>query len=136
MQASHKSRACTADDLPWMMSLGYEKYGPYDPGRTLVHLIECLRSERTLMLRTDDAFLIATRISPVWGGRDQCHLMLLCAKDGGHWQSIGLLRESIAWAKEHKCESWWFGSETKTDVSALAKRVGGKQVHPRFKIEL
>lgn len=132
-----RMREVTADDLPWIMTTGYERYGPYDPGRTLVYLLECIRSPRSLFIRSDKAFVIAVDIMPVWRGRNgECHVLLCCAIDGGHWEASRLLKETIRWARDRKCAKWFFGSETDTDVSALAKYVGATKPQHRYCIDL
>lgn len=130
-------RRITPDDLPWMMSLAYERYGPYDPGGTLLFLLESLRSPRALMIRSEDAFLIAATVAPPWYPKQrECHVAFLCAKAGCHWQAIKLLRESVQWARLQGCVRWRFHSETDHDVGALCRRIGASPDTPRYRIDL
>jgi len=136
-QGTREVRRVAVDDLPWAMSLGYRRYGAYDPGKTLLYLAEVLSAPQALFIRTDDAFLLAAIITPVWrSDGPECNVLALCSEPGAHWQAIRLLRRSVGWAKERGCRSWWFASETHYDISALAKRVGAVVAHPRYRIDL
>lgn len=130
-------RAVTVDDIPWILSLGYRRYGAYDPGKMLVYLLNAVRNPDGLLIRTDDALCISALILPVWRtSPHECHVIAAVAEKGKHWQLVRLLKRSLAWARERGCDKWIFGSETDTDVSALAKRVGGIPFNPRYRIEL
>jgi hypothetical protein len=135
-QDAREIRALTVDDVPWLMSLAYKRYGPYEPGKILVYLLETLRNRDALCLRTGRAFMIAGLIMPIWRTENpECNIIALCAEEGAHWEAVKLLRRSVDWARERQCRKWWFGSETKHDISALAKRVGGTECRPRYEIE-
>ena len=78
-------RRIILDDIPWMLSLAYERYGPYDPGGVLLFLLQAHKSPDMLLLRTAQAFLVANRVAPPWWPkRFECHVMGLCAKAGAH----------------------------------------------------
>jgi hypothetical protein len=130
------TRRLTVDDLPWALSLGYRRYGPYDPGKILIYCMDAMRSRRALFIRTDRAFLLAALILPVWADTgDECNVLALCTEEGAVWEGVRLLRRSVRWARDNGCKKWWFGSETKHDVSKLAQRVGAEVTHPRYRIE-
>ena len=127
------------DDIPWMMSLAYERYGPYDPGGALLFLLQGLKSESTVMLRSyrKDAFLIASWIAaPWWPNKRECHLVFLCARTGAHWQAVKLLRESIVWARLQGCTRWRFHSDTENDIGALCRLLKAREDSPRYVIDL
>lgn len=129
----------TADDIPWILSLGYERYGPYDPGGVLLMLLQGLRSEATLMIRSEpkNAVLVANYVTPPWyPNRRECHVMFLVSKSGAHWQAMKLLRESVAWARLQGCARWRFHSETAHDVGALCRYVGAREDSPRYVVDL
>lgn len=129
-------RACTAADLPWVMSLAYRRYGSYDPGKILVFLLNVMQNQQALFLRADGAFIIASATEPIWGNELECHVVFLCAAEGAHWQAVQLLQESVEWARAKGCRKWQFGSETENDIGALAKRVGAQPGWPRYWMEL
>lgn len=135
-QQASDVRHLTVADLPWMMSLAYSRYGPYDPGRALTYLLNVLQDQFALCIRSAESFLIASRVVPLWGTPPECHIVFLCAAPGAHWQAITLLRQSVAWARDNGCCKWWFGSETRFDVRSLAKRVGAQEAWPRYKLDL
>lgn len=137
LQESRNSvRVCTAADLPWVMSLAYRRYGPYDPGKVLRFLVSAIDDPKGLLLRSDEAFLIASAYEPMWSNTPECNVLFLCAEEGAHWQTISLLQTSIDWARAKACCKWWLGSETESDIGALAKRVGAEPTWPRYKLEL
>jgi hypothetical protein len=130
-------RRVVPDDLPWLLSLGYRRYGPYDPGRTLAYLLDAMRNPNGLFIRADRAFCLSALIMPVWSSTElECHVIALCADTGGVWEAAKLLRESVTWAKVHKCRKWRFGSETNFDVGPLARWLGAVEEQPRFRIDL
>lgn len=130
-------RLVTADDLPWLLSLASERYRHFDPGRTLVWLINVLRNPNMRITRMEDAFCICSILTPAWHPKEsECHVLFLCAAKGAHWQALNLLRESTHWARERECVRWWFCSETDNKIDALAKRVGAEPAVMRFKLDL
>ena len=130
-------REATADDVPWIMSLGYSRYGPYDPGPVLSHIIHLIRSDHALFIRNDRAFAIGTLFVPPWRlTPPECNVLMLCSEPGAVWDAVRCLRRVVSWAKDKGCIKCWFGSETEYDISAVAKRVGGVQEQPRFRIDL
>src|SRR5215475_8211559 len=92
-------RELTVNDLPWCLSLGHRRYGNYDPGGALSFLAAIFRSPDALCIRTANAFLIASHVvGPPWRPDEpECHVMVLCAEVGAHWEAARLLRRSVAW---------------------------------------
>lgn len=130
-------RRCTIDDLPWILSLGYHRYGPYDPGPVVLRIAQIIASPDTYIMRTDHALCIATLDSPVWRVKAiECHVMILAAYEGYHWEAVKLLKGSVQWAADRDCYRWWFGSETSSEVDAICKRVGAEVGSTRYKIEI
>lgn len=135
--AAKPRRCCTIDDIPFILSLAHDRYRPFDPGRTLVWLLECLRNPSMLLLRDDDAFLIASIATPSWHPKESgCHVIFLCAREGKHWQAVKMLRHSIEWAREKNCVDWWLSSETEYKIDAMAKRMGAKAEVLRYRLDL
>jgi hypothetical protein len=129
-------RVANVEDIPWMLSVGYRVYGPYDPGPVLTYLVALLRNNDAQILRTDKAISVATLFKPPWSSVPECNVVALCAIDGAVWDAVRLLKATIIWARARGCAKWWFGSETNTDISAIAKRVGGVRILPRYRIDL
>jgi hypothetical protein len=88
-----------------------------------------------LPIRTDDAFLVTLiSVIPWLPSNWEANVVMCCAEDGKGWQCITLLRESIAWAKRHKCSEWRFRTETTYDIGPLARRVGGLPLPPCYAV--
>jgi hypothetical protein len=130
-------RTLVLDDLPWCLSLGHRRYGSYDPGGALSFLAAAFRAPLMLCIRTDNAFLVASSVTAPWRPKEpECHVMVLCAEQGAHWEAARLLRRSVAWAREQGCVRWRFHSETSNMVDSLCVWVGAKQDSPRWVLDL
>ena len=130
-------RRVKIDDLPFVLSLGYERYPPFDPGRMLSWLAATLQNPQALAIRTDHAFLIGSIAIPVGQPKDRgFHVLYVCAAEGHHWETVRLLRDSISWARGSGCMEWWVSSETAVDIEPLAKRVGAKPRVMRYRLDL
>lgn len=130
-------RTLTANDLPWGLSLAWERYAPFDPGAAVLFYLAVLKSETTLRLRTDHAFLIATITNAPWQPTEkECSVLILCAAPEHHWDAVKLARESLAWSRAHKCKRWCFTSNTTHNVGALCLRIGARPRQPRYCVEM
>jgi len=130
-------RRCGIDDLPFILSLAYERYRAFDPGRTLIWLAQTLQNPLSLMLRAERAFLIASIAVPAWHPNEkEAHVLFVCAGDGYHWQACTLLRQSVDWARGQGCVSWHVSSETEYDIEPLARRLGAEPWVTRYKLRL
>lgn len=130
-------RTITFDDIPWVLSLAYERYRPFDPGTTLTWLVQILRRPEALAIRSDNAFLIANIVTGVWQPKERdCHVIFCCAADKHHWEAVRLVKQSVTWARGCGCRKWWFSSETDFDVEPLALRAGAKPDVMRYSIDL
>lgn len=126
-------------DLPWVLSLGYECYGPYDPGGVLQFLLGAINNPNILAIRSEDknaALAAHINIPPWYPKSPECNVLLVCARKGSHWQAVKLLRESVAWARLRGCVIWRFHSDSVHDVGALAKRVGARNDTARYIMDL
>src|SRR5262249_24364993 len=131
-------RDLTVDDLPWCLSLGHRRYpATYDPGGALSFLAIVIRNPSALTIRSADAFMVAHYVhGPAWRPNEpECHVMLLCADMGAHWQAAKLLRRSVELAKQRGCVRWRFHSETEANIDGLARWVGARQDSPRWVID-
>lgn len=121
------SWAISFDDLPWVLSLAHRRYTHTpDPGTTLAWLARIIQSpDVASAIRSDGAFCVATlNVPPWWPDERECHVSVLVADKGCHWQAISLLRETIQWARVRGCVRWYLSSETDVDFGLLAQRVG------------
>ena len=130
-------RTITFDDIPWVLSLAYKRYRPFDPGTTLTWLVGILRRPDALAIRTDHAFLIANIVTGIWQPDERdCHVIFCCAADKHHWEAVRLVKQSVTWARGTGCRKWWFSSETPYSVEQIALRVGAKPDVTRYSIDL
>lgn len=125
------------DDVPWLLSLAYKRYGAFDPGWVLLRLAEAMsRKHDWLVARSARAFVIANLFLPPWREcQPECNIVVLCAEPGAVWDAVRVARYSVEWAKEKGCLHWWLGSETSYDISPIAKRIGASQAMPRFRMD-
>ena len=130
-------RPITADDVPWVISLGSRRYsGEYDPGGGLVALAQAMRLSTALAIRSDHGFLVANILQSVWAPKKrECHVLAICCEEAHPWDAVKLLRASVEWAREQKCLRWLVSSETEHSITRLAWRVGAHAM-PFYGIEL
>ena len=130
-------RRIGVDDLPFVLSLGYERYRPFDPGRMLLWLATMLKSPDTLAIRTNHAFLIGSIATPIGQPNERgFHVLYICAAPWYHWEAVKLLRDSVSWSRGCGCQEWWVSSETDVDIEPLARRMGAKPAVMRYKLDL
>ena len=130
----------TENDLHWLISLGKKRYGSqYDYG-TVEGWYRNIVLKSPLMFRsarTQNAFAISMLSCLPWTPSEfECNVVFICADEGAMWESMKLLRDSIAWARQRKCTKWKLSSDTDKDVYMMAKRLGATEVSPRFTLEL
>jgi hypothetical protein len=125
----------TPEDLPWALSLAWDRYQSFDPGAAAIFFLNCCKSAVTLKIRRPNAFLIATIVNAPWEPKQkECHGLVLCAAPGHHWEAVSLLRQSVVWSHQQGCARWWFTSDL-SSIDALCRRVGAKR-ETRYTIEL
>ena len=90
-----------------------------------------------LPVRLESAFLIAAlNIIPWVPGELEANVVLVVADDGAMWQALDLLRFSIDWAKKRRATEWRLTSETEVELGPFAKRLGAKELSPRYCLRL
>lgn len=130
-------RVIALDDIPWVLSLAYKRYRPFDPGTTLTWLVNIVRRPDALAIRTEHAFLIANIVTGIWQPDErECHVIFCCAAERHHWEAVRLIKQSVTWARGCGCQKWWFSSETPHDIAPLALRVGAKPSVMRYCLDL
>lgn len=132
-------RLLDVDDLPWLHSVFRKRYPNHDAATTerwfrAVVVREVLN---IFAARTDDALVVAlATVTPWLPGEPEVNIVCICADDDAGWQVINLLRASIEWARKRNAVCWRITSDTDYDVSPLAMRVGAREVHQRFELDL
>lgn len=133
-------RLLDVDDLPWLHYLFGKRYPKhYDQATTerWFRAIVVKDPLHTYAARTDDSFLVAiTSVHPWIPSEPEVNVVGICAEEDCTWQVVKLLRSSIDWARKRNAARWRINTDTGYDVGALAFRVGAREVHPRFEIDL
>lgn len=121
-----------------MLSLAHRRYTKKpDPGTLLSWLIGAMSSFNAYVVRTDHALIVATIYSPPWWPDDkECHVVVLVADKGHHWDAVRLLRRSIGWARIRKCTKWRIDSETEHELGPLANYVGAGATGKKYTLDL
>lgn len=130
---------CTENDVQWLISLGKKKYGLAYDYVTTEGWFRNIVLKSPLMFypaRTANAFIICMMSVEPWTPSDfVCNVVFICADDGAMWEAMKLLRASIEWAKQRKCKKWRLVSDTENDLAMMARRLGAKELSPRFNME-
>ena len=129
------------DDVPWMIDLARRRYTkfPYDfisSEGWFRHIV--LKSPLVFYpARAPNAFTVSMLSHEPWHPADfVTNVIFTCAEEGHMWEVVHLLRDSIEVAKKRRCTSWRIWSDTDYDIGHLARRVGAKQVMPRYELRL
>ena len=133
-------RLLTEADIPWMLDLGRRRYSNrFNPMATEGWFRNIVLRAPLVFLpvRLDGAFLIAAlNIIPWVPGELEANVVLVVADDGAMWQALELLRFSIDWAKTRRATEWRLTSETEVELGPFAKRLGAKELSPRYCLRL
>jgi hypothetical protein len=129
----------TENDLPWLIFLCKKKYeSRYDPISTEQWFRNIVLKSPLMFLpvRMPNSFMICMLSTLPWIPSEfDCNVVFICADDGHMWEAMKLLRHSIEWAKKRKCKRWRLCSDTETDLTMMARRVGAWEISPRYTIE-
>jgi hypothetical protein len=129
-------------DIPWLSQLFHKRYSAYpsyDPIAAEGWFRNRVLKEPMLFLpqRTDNAFCISMLSVTPWLPVDyETNIVVICAEDYATWESMKLLRASIAWAKLRRCKNWRISSDTDNDIAIFARRLGATELSPRFVMSL
>lgn len=125
------------DDVPWMYELSKRKYRNFDAVTTEGWYRNTVLKTPLLFLpqRTENAYCISMLTFSPWLPHE-CTIVLICADDGAQWEAIKLLRSSIDWARGRQAKFWRVSSDTDTDLTMIARRVGATEKSPRFSLSL
>ena len=133
-------RLLTEADIPWMLDLGRRRYSNrFDLMATEAWFRNIVLRAPLVFLpvRLESAFLIAAlNIIPWVPGELEANVVLVVADDGAMWQALDLLRFSIDWAKKRRATEWRLTSETEVELGPFAKRLGAKELSPRYCLRL
>jgi hypothetical protein len=126
----------TEHDIPWLNFLCKKRYSNrYDSSTTenwFRNIV--LKSPMTFYAtRTKNAFHISMlTVSPWLPADPECIVLFVCADEGAGWETLKLLRDSIAWARKRRCAVWRLSSDTDVELVAIAKRLGVQEISPRY----
>jgi hypothetical protein len=129
----------TPEDVQWISELFEGRYGPrYNwPATQLWYLNIVLKAPMQFFpIRTDNALCITSIGLEPWHPQElEAFINTLVSRPNATWEVLELLRESVDWAKKRGCTRWRFQSDTGNDIAPLMKRLGAKEIDPRFAIE-
>lgn len=86
-------------------------------------------------MRTDAALCISFITEYPWLP-NQHEVIVVSLVADSVWQTLPLLKESIAWACKREAAMWRFGAELAEDCAPLMRRLGIPQDKPRYKLLL
>ena len=133
------ARLLTEDDIPWLFDMSTRRYPRYDRIATELWFRNLVLKTPLLYLpqRTENAFSVSMLAYTPWFPNDwECHVVFICAETHAEWEAMRLMRASVAWARSRKCTIWRVSSDTDSDLTMFARRLGAKEVSPRFTINL
>src|SRR6516162_4680312 len=125
-------------DIDWMIYPGKKRYPPtYDPV-TVEGWFRNVVLKSPMMffpIRMPNAFAISMlSVVPWLPSEFECNVVAVCADDDCMWEAMKCLRGSIEWAKKRKVKRWRLVSETTYDLAPFAKRLGAREISPRFEL--
>lgn len=127
-------------DLPWLHDLCRRRYAEdYDDDHTQEWFLNIVLRNPLMFyaVRSENAFTVAYINTFPWlPGAMECNITFICADDGKGWEALMLLRQTVAWAKKRNCKWWNLASDTDTDLGPIARRIGAREVWPRYRMEL
>jgi len=130
----------TENDLPWLIFLCKKKYSSrYDQATTEGWFRNIVLKSPLMFraVRTKNAFAISMiSVVPWLPSEFECNVVFIAADDDALWEAMKLLRDSIEWARLRKCVRWRLTSDTENDLCGIARRLGAKEISPRFTLEL
>lgn len=126
----------TENDIPWLTDLCKRRYShKYDSVTTEGWFRNIVLKQPVIFYpaRMPNAFCISMLSLVPWLPSEvECNVVFVCAEDGALWEAMKLLRSSIEWARTRKSTVWRLSSDTDYDLSAMAFRLGAKEISPRY----
>ena len=133
-------RRMNEDDLPWLWYLCSKRYPHKFSGAAAASWFRrfVFRDQKHFYAaRTDHAFTVSRLdIEPWFPDDPEVHVMLACADHGHGLEILGLLRDSVEWAKQCNCTTWRCCSNTEYDFAPIARFLGADEQQPRFVMRL
>lgn len=127
-------------DVPWLHRLCRKRYSSrYDADATEAWFKQIVLKNPLVFyaIRSSDAFCIVMIICVPWLPTEfEATIVFICADEGKGFQALALLRHTIAWARKRKCTVWRISTETQFDLGPMARRVGAKELTPRYSLRL
>lgn len=126
----------TEADIPWFWEIGRRRYEHRYDGLCTEQWFRNIVLKQPFTFfptRTENAFCISmVTLLPWLPAEPQCEVVFICADEGHEMEALKLIRASVDWGRQRRCGSWKITSETDFDLSTLAKRVGAREVWPRY----
>ena len=130
----------TENDIQWLIFLGKKRYGSDWDEATTEGWFRNIVLKSPLMfhaVRTANAFAVSMISTLPWfPSQFECNIVFVCADEGHMWEAFKLMRDSVTWARKRKCSRWRLVSDTEVDLYQMARRLGAKEISPRFTLEL
>ena len=128
------------NDLPWLKNLFGKKYDKGFDALTTEAWFRNVVLKNPMMfypVRLANSFMIGMLSTLPWlPSQFDFNVIALCADDGAMWETMKLLRSSVAWARTRGCKHWLLASDTTFDLKPMAERLAAKQIWPRYMIDL
>lgn len=133
-------RLLTEDDIPFCFYLSERRYEARFDRITTEGWFRNIVLKQPLMFlpqRMDNSFCISSlSVAPWLSAEVECNMVFIVAEDGAMWEAMKLLRASIAWARYRRCTTWRMSSDTDVKLDMMARRLGCKELSPRFTLRL
>jgi hypothetical protein len=87
--------------------------------------------------RTADAFQVTNLTCTPWAPkRFTADIVFIAANGNKVWQAFALLKDSISWARDRRATQWRFETETDHDLGIIMRKLGVREITPRYRLEL
>lgn len=125
MKRKIEVRDATLCDMAWGMRLAVACYPQYDLNCATAWVTVHVNDKNLRFLRTDHALGIAAVSRKFWTpGATEGSLIAIFTESGHPWDAVAVVRALAAWAKAKGASTFELSSDTASDVSTLAKRLG------------
>ena len=130
----------TEHDIPWAFDLAQRRYPDHFDIVTAEGWIRNVVLKQPIVFypcRMPHAFCVSMMsITPWLPSEVECNIVLIVAEEQCMWEGMKCLRSSINWARSRGCKVWRISSDTEYDLCMMAKRLGAKEIAPRYVLRL
>lgn len=128
------------DDFPWlrhMFATGYPEHFSAEDTEQWMREVVIKSPLRFRAQRTANALCISLITEYPWQpNRREVIVLSLIADNGRVWETLPLLRDSIAWARRREAKCWRLATDMGQDFAPLMKRLGVPNDTPCYKLDL